>query len=112
MMWWLGGFPFAVWAQYGWATPFVTAIVTFLLMATENIGIQIEEPFKVLPMASIADSCVQGVYEILAHHSGIHLGSRCSLHAVDQIAHHLISRMYIGAQQEFGQHGDMQLQSA
>ena len=72
-MWWLGGFPFAVWSQYGWATPFVTAIVTFLLMATENIGVQIEEPFKVLPMASIADSCVQGIYEILAHHSGMHV---------------------------------------
>ena len=70
LVWWLLGFPFAAWSSYGWGTPFVPAIVTFLLLGTENIGIQIEQPFEVLPMDTIAEACVRGVREILAQHTG------------------------------------------
>jgi len=75
LLWWLTGFPFAAWSSYGWFTPFVTAVVTFLLLGVENIGIQIEEPFEVLPIESITAACVASVHEILERHIG-------ELHAV------------------------------
>lgn len=62
-----------MWSHYGWGTPFVVAIVTFLLLGVENIGIQIEQPFQVLPMGPIAQGCVKGVREILAQHQGLRL---------------------------------------
>ena len=71
LVWWLFGFPFGAWSSYGWGTPFVTAIVTFLLLGTENIGIQIEEPFTVLPMDAISEGCKRSVQELLAQHSGV-----------------------------------------
>lgn len=40
--------PLLLWGSgCGWSTPALAAIVAFLLLATENIGAQIEEPFKV-----------------------------------------------------------------
>lgn len=68
LLWWLTGFPFAAWSSYGWVTPFVTAVVTFLLLGVENIGIQIEEPFEVLPIEAITAACVASVHEILERH--------------------------------------------
>ncbi|DBB06208.1 TPA: hypothetical protein ACH3X3_009754 [Trebouxia sp. C0006] len=68
LLWWLTGFPFAAWSSYGWVTPFVTAVVTFLLLGTENIGIQIEEPFEVLPIEAITAACISSVHEILERH--------------------------------------------
>lgn len=68
LLWWLTGFPFAAWSSYGWFTPCVTAVVTFLLLGVENIGIQIEEPFEVLPIESITAACVASVHEIMERH--------------------------------------------
>ncbi|KAL0031296.1 hypothetical protein WJX79_001422 [Trebouxia sp. C0005] len=68
LLWWLTGFPFAAWSSYGWVTPFVTAVVTFLLLGVENIGIQIEEPFEVLPIEAITAACIASVHEILERH--------------------------------------------
>lgn len=62
--------PFALWADYGWVTPAITAIVTFLLLGVENIGIQIEEPFEVLPLQAMSAACIAGVHEIMDRHTG------------------------------------------
>ena len=70
LLWWLTGFPFAAWSSYGWVTPLVTAVVTVLLLGVENIGIQIEEPFEVLPIESITAACIASVHEILERHHG------------------------------------------
>ncbi len=70
LLWWLTGFPFAAWSSYGWVTSFVTAVVTFLLLGVENIGIQIEEPFEVLPIEAITAACIASVHEILERHHG------------------------------------------
>lgn len=64
------GIPFAFWPDYGWVTPFITAVVTFLLLGVENIGIQIEEPFEVLPIQAISDACIAGVHEVMERHAG------------------------------------------
>ena len=70
MRWWLTGFPIASWSSYGWVTPFITAVVTFLLLGTENIGIQIEEPFEVLPLEVISDACAASVQDLMQAHAG------------------------------------------
>ena len=45
--------PLLMWERCGWATVPFTALVSFLLLGTENIGAQIEEPFTVLPMGAM-----------------------------------------------------------
>lgn len=42
--------PFALWRVCKWLTPGVAGVVAFLLMGVENIGVQIEQPFSVLPL--------------------------------------------------------------
>lgn len=45
--------PLMLWPITHWATPAVVSIIAFLLLGTENIGVQIEEPFRVLPLDAI-----------------------------------------------------------
>jgi ion channel-forming bestrophin family protein len=49
--------PLQLWPALGWATPAVAPAIAFLLLGVENIGVQIEEPFRVLPLDAI---CRQG----------------------------------------------------
>ena len=44
---WLTFVPLGLWSVCEWFTPVVCCIVAFLLLGIENIGIQIEQPFKV-----------------------------------------------------------------
>ena len=60
-------------------TPFITAVVTFLLLGTENIGIQIEEPFEVLPLEVISDACAAGVQDLMQAHAGEPLFLQCNV---------------------------------
>ena len=39
--------------QLKWATLGIAPLIAFLLLGTENIGVQIEEPFRVLPLEAI-----------------------------------------------------------
>jgi hypothetical protein len=45
--------PFAFWPLYQWYTLPISAVVAFLLCGVENIGVQIEEPHRVLPLNHI-----------------------------------------------------------
>lgn len=40
-------FPFLLWPSMGWPTIAFSTLIAFLLIGTENIGAQIEEPFFV-----------------------------------------------------------------
>ncbi|KAL4437022.1 hypothetical protein ABPG75_004161 [Micractinium tetrahymenae] len=42
--------PFAFWPLFGWASLPIMGVLSFLLVGLENIGIQIEEPYRVLPL--------------------------------------------------------------
>lgn len=44
---WLTFVPLGLWTVCEWFTPVVCCVVSFLLLGIENIGIQIEQPFKV-----------------------------------------------------------------
>lgn len=51
---WLSILPLAIWDQCQWTTVPVCALVAFLLLAIEEIGVQIEEPFSILPLEVIS----------------------------------------------------------
>ena len=56
----------ALWQQCEWLTPAVAGIVAFLMMGIENIGIQIEQPFGVLPLELFCSTIKTNVMEALA----------------------------------------------
>lgn len=62
---WSGFLPFALWHECQWLTPFVSVIVTFLLLGVENIGVQIEQPFSVLPMEQFCATIRANIIEQL-----------------------------------------------
>ena len=47
---WVSSLPIILWDQCRYATVFVSAIISFLLLGIEEIGVQIEEPFSILPL--------------------------------------------------------------
>ncbi|GAB4814212.1 hypothetical protein N2152v2_001258 [Parachlorella kessleri] len=59
--------PFAFWSLFGWVTIPIMATLTFLLVGLENIGIQIEEPYTVLPLHRFSVGIKRGVELTLAH---------------------------------------------
>lgn len=46
-----------------WAIP-AMMIITFLLSGVENIGVAIENPFRVLPLYQLAEQCRDGVLQL------------------------------------------------
>jgi hypothetical protein len=44
--------PLALWNHLSWATIVVAPVITFLLAGIENIGVMIENPMRILPMAA------------------------------------------------------------
>eukprot|EP00899_Mesostigma_viride_P016815 jgi/Mesvir1/25134/Mv21590-RA.1 len=60
---WLNVLPMSLWFKMGWMTPVITMIFAFLLLGIEQIGLQIEEPFSILPLESICDTIQEDVME-------------------------------------------------
>ena len=50
---WLGLMPFTLWKSCHWAMVPASAIICFLLLGIEEIGVQIEEPFGILPLGEL-----------------------------------------------------------
>ena len=44
--------PIVLWRNLEWGVFFVTPVITLLLAGIDNIGMHIENPFRVLPMAA------------------------------------------------------------
>lgn len=68
---WLSFLPVALYDICGWASPGVEAVLAFLLIGVENIGIQIEEPFTVLPMGSFSRVIAQNALEVAEQREGL-----------------------------------------
>jgi predicted membrane chloride channel (bestrophin family) len=47
---WLAFLPFSLWDACHWVTIPASGIIGFLLLGIEEIGVQIEEPFGILPL--------------------------------------------------------------
>jgi len=46
-----------------WATIPSTVLLTFFLLGIEELGVQIEEPFGILPLEAFADGSIEGVVQ-------------------------------------------------
>ncbi|PRW33911.1 hypothetical protein C2E21_7229 [Chlorella sorokiniana] len=66
---WMTLLPFSLWDTCGWATPFVVLIVAFLLLGVKEIGLNIEEPFSILPLETICNTIETNVWELHRTHS-------------------------------------------
>ncbi|KAG2444882.1 hypothetical protein HXX76_001620 [Chlamydomonas incerta] len=53
MLLYLGALPVALYDSCDWATIPVVCTISFLLLGIEDIGVQIEEPFSILPLPEI-----------------------------------------------------------
>jgi ion channel-forming bestrophin family protein len=53
MVIWLTALPLGLWQQCGWGTVPLTLVISFLLLGIEEIGVQIEEPFSILPLEEL-----------------------------------------------------------
>lgn len=62
---WCGLLPFALWQDCQWITPFVAVLIAFLLLGVENIGVQIEQPFSVLPLEKFCTTIRDNIIEQL-----------------------------------------------
>ncbi|CAL5220646.1 g2691 [Coccomyxa viridis] len=53
---WLAFLPFSLWPACGWTSVPASGIISFLLLGIEEIGVQIEEPFGILPIEQICET--------------------------------------------------------
>lgn len=58
--------PFALWNSCGWATPPVAVAIAGVLCGVEEIGVQCEEPFGILPLEMLVSKIAEGVRDTLA----------------------------------------------
>ncbi|GLC46179.1 hypothetical protein PLESTB_001198100 [Pleodorina starrii] len=56
--------PVLLWPSTRWLTPLVAVVIAFLLLGVENIGVQVEEPFHVLPLNEICRAIEANVFEM------------------------------------------------
>eukprot|EP01026_Neomeris_dumetosa_P048640 TRINITY_DN4216_c0_g1_i4.p1 TRINITY_DN4216_c0_g1~~TRINITY_DN4216_c0_g1_i4.p1 ORF type:complete len:138 (-),score=13.93 TRINITY_DN4216_c0_g1_i4:408-788(-) len=68
---WLSLLPFSLWSEIHWFTAPATAITAFLLLGIEEIGVQIEEPFSLLPLEHYCNRIERGVREVLNFRNGV-----------------------------------------
>lgn len=63
---WLALLPFVLWSSLGWMTLPSTLFVSFLLLGIDEVGMQMEEPFSVLPLRKIARVAIQDILDVLS----------------------------------------------
>jgi len=60
---WLTFMPFTLWNACGWGCVPVSTIIAFLLLGIEEIGVQIEEPFGILPLEAMCATIEKNLRE-------------------------------------------------
>jgi putative membrane protein len=53
---WLAAVPLALWPLCGWATPAVTFALAYIVLGIDEIGVEIEEPFAILPLQALCEA--------------------------------------------------------
>ncbi|KAG2501956.1 hypothetical protein HYH03_000454 [Edaphochlamys debaryana] len=61
---WLLWLPIALWSKAGWCVVPVEAILCYLLLGIDEIAIQMEEPFGILPLENFCDAVQQSVEQV------------------------------------------------
>lgn len=62
---WLTLLPVCLWSKIGWGVVPSSALIAILLLGIEEIGVEIEEPFGILPLEVIADRSRQDTVELV-----------------------------------------------
>ena len=68
LMIWLTLLPFSLYGACGLSTIPLVAVISFLLLGIEEIGVSIEEPFSILALEAISDSALNNARELKAQH--------------------------------------------
>lgn len=53
---WLTLLPFSLYASCGWATIPISVSIAFAMLGVEEIGVSIEEPFKILALDALVSN--------------------------------------------------------
>lgn len=62
---WLTILPYALWAKLAWAAVPAVGLIALLLLGIEEIGVEIEEPFGILPLEVISNKAKADIIEIM-----------------------------------------------
>ena len=63
---WLTWLPFAFWQTCNWGIVVIIPLVAALLVGIEEIGVQIEEPFGILPLEALCTKLRKNIKDIIA----------------------------------------------
>ena len=74
---WLASMPFTLWKSCGLAMIPATGLIAFLLLGIEEIGVQIEEPFSILPLGQHPASCFHVIPDL---HFTVGRTPKCTTH--------------------------------
>eukprot|EP01023_Acetabularia_acetabulum_P012738 TRINITY_DN15992_c0_g1_i2.p1 TRINITY_DN15992_c0_g1~~TRINITY_DN15992_c0_g1_i2.p1 ORF type:complete len:413 (-),score=34.01 TRINITY_DN15992_c0_g1_i2:82-1263(-) len=66
LMLWLTVLPFALWPALKWACLLFCPLISFVLLGIENIGVQIEQPFHVLPLRQFCKVIQRNVLDVVS----------------------------------------------
>lgn len=61
---WLIMMPFTLWAAYSWVSILLSGLFAYLMLGIDEIGVQIEEPFGVLPLGSFCATIERNLREL------------------------------------------------
>lgn len=61
---WLIMMPFTLWAAYSWVSILLSGLFAYLMLGIDVIGVQIEEPFGVLPLGSFCATIERNLREL------------------------------------------------
>jgi predicted membrane chloride channel (bestrophin family) len=53
---WLAALPLALWPLMGWATPPAMFVLAYIVLGIDEIGVEIEEPFCILPLQALCEA--------------------------------------------------------
>lgn len=65
MVIWLSALPLGLYEACGWATIPLSMVITFLLLGIDEIGVQIEEPFGLLPLDDVCNEIEGDLFSML-----------------------------------------------
>uniref|UniRef100_A0A7S0S469 Uncharacterized protein n=1 Tax=Chlamydomonas leiostraca TaxID=1034604 RepID=A0A7S0S469_9CHLO len=72
LMAWLAAMPLTLWPYCGWCMVPLAALISFVLLGIEEIGVYIEEPFSVMPLERLCDRLDAHISAMMREHLEIH----------------------------------------
>ena len=84
---WMTLLPYALWAKFEWATIVIAPLIGVLLLGINEIGIDVEEPFSLLPLEAIADRAFMDCKQSIDMQVRLCVSCRCRTFARHASAH-------------------------